>query len=72
MDLFELIDEYPETLGGSLIFLGILLLIIKISSFNNEKLYKKLEKSKFGDLGIWVLIAGLLIPGLKLLFFNSI
>ncbi len=72
MDLFELIDEYPETLGVSLIFLGVLLLIIKISSFNNEKLHKKLEKSKFGDLGIWMLIASLLIPGLKLLFFNSI
>lgn len=71
MDLFELIEEYPETLGGSLIFLGVLLLIIKISSFSNEKLYKKLAKSEFGDLGIWVLIAGLLIPGLKLLFFNS-
>lgn len=72
MDLFELIDEYPKVLGGSLIFLGILLLIIKITSFNNEKLYRKLEKSEFGETGIWILIATLLIPGLKLLFFNNI
>lgn len=71
MNLFEFIDEYPEMLGGSLIFLALLLFAIKITALNNEKLEEKIKNSELGNVGIYLLIASLLIPGLKLLFFYS-
>ena len=65
MNLFE-----TQTLGYITISMGVMLLVIKIMSLNNEKLHEKFKNSGFNDAAFWVTIAGLVLFGLKLVFFT--
>ena len=54
-------------LGILVIAMAIFLLITKIRSLYNKKLYEKMKDSPFGEVGIWVFIAGLILSGVKLI-----
>ena len=58
-------------LGYICISVGIILLVIKILSLNNEKLYNKFKNTEFNDAAFWASSVGLILLGLKLIFTND-
>ena len=72
MSFYESIEEYSLFFGGVVLFLGVILVIVKIISLNNDKIHEKLKKTEFNDVSFWIITASLISMGLKLIFTKNI
>ena len=68
MDFLEIIDEYPYTLGTSLIVMGTVLFILQMRELNKKKSDEELSNSITKDIVIWLAIATLLLNGIRIIY----